>query len=253
VTVTSPEHDAKVTAVRVAAAVSGLIIAFQVAGRATRDALFLSTHDVTALPRMILIASAVAIVAAVLMARPLTRFGPHRAVTALFAASAILLLAEWALMATVPALVAILLFLHINAVGALLVSGFWSAINERFDPRSARKAIGTIGAAGTVGGLIGGLIAERAAVLLSVAAMLPLLAALHLAAAFLLPRLAPPPDASRGAPSAGGLASGARVIAGSRYVRVLLLVVLLTTVAEGRPPPPTARRCCGCSHCSTRS
>lgn len=232
--VTSPEHDARVTAVRVAAAVSGLIIAFQVAGRATRDALFLSTHDVTALPRMILIASAVAIAAAVLMARPLTRFGPHRAVTALFAASAVVLLAEWALMATAPGLVAILLFLHINTVGALLVSGFWSAVNERFDPRSARKAIGTIGAAGTIGGLIGGVIAERAAVLLSVAAMLPLLAALHLAAAFLLPRLAPPPDAARhGEASDGGLASGVRVVAGSSYVRVLLLVVLLTTIAEG--------------------
>ena len=49
--------------------------------------------------------------------------------------------------------------------GAVLVSGFWSIINERFDARTARKYIGRIGVGATVGGIVGGLIVERASAL----------------------------------------------------------------------------------------
>ncbi len=48
-----------------------------------------------------------------------------------------------------------------SGVGPLLGSGFWLIATERFDPHTAKKRFGQIAGAGTVGGLIGGLVAER--------------------------------------------------------------------------------------------
>ena len=60
----------------------------------------------------------------------------------------------------------------------MLLSGFWSLISELFDPKSAKASYGKIAAAGTIGGLLGGLSAARAATLSADAALL-LLAGLH--------------------------------------------------------------------------
>ena len=232
--VTTAERDTA-AAIRAAALVSGAMIAFQVGSRATRDALFLSTYDVTSLPRMIMVASLAAIAAVVAASRPMARFGPGRVVPALFAASAGLMLLEWALVAPAPRVAAVVVFIHFNALGALLVSGFWSVINERFDPRTAKRAVGHIAAAGTAGGLAGGLLAERAAALLSVAAMLPMLAALHLLCAGLVLRVRAAGSRERPAASAARetWTTGLRAIGAAPYLRTLVAVVLLATLAEG--------------------
>jgi len=52
-------------------------------------------------------------------------------------------------------------------------------VSERFDPRAARRAFGRIAGAATLGGLAGGLLAERAAARAGVAGTLPLLAGVH--------------------------------------------------------------------------
>jgi hypothetical protein len=165
----------------------------------------------------------------------MARFGPGRMVPALFAASAGLMLLEWALVAPAPRVAAVVVFIHFNALGALLVSGFWSVINERFDPRTAKRAVGHIAAAGTAGGLAGGLLAERAAALLSVAAMLPMLAALHLVCAGLVLRVRTAGSRERPAASAARetWTTGLRVIGAAPYLRTLVAVVLLATLAEG--------------------
>src|SRR4029453_17192271 len=62
---------------------------------------------------------------------------------------------------------AVVIYLHLAGVGALLLSGFWSLVAERFDPAGARAAYGRIGAAGTVGGLAGSFTAERLATMLA--------------------------------------------------------------------------------------
>ena len=66
----------------------------------------------------------------------------------------------------------------------LISSGFWLIVTERFDPRTARRTFGRIGAAGTLSGLIGALIADRVAAMFGVTAMLPVLAALNLVCAW---------------------------------------------------------------------
>jgi hypothetical protein len=215
--------------IRITMAVSAAMIAFQVGGRATRDALFLSNHRVTDLPPMVAVAAAMSLVAAVLAAKAMGRWGPGRFLPALFAMSATLLLLEAGLLRVRPGLASILYYIHFNAMGALLVSSFYSLVNERFDPRSAKRAISRIGAGGGVGGVAGGLLAA----LLSVAHMLPMLAIVHVACAALM--LAVGTSRSHyGTGPADLLAAGpVRTLIRSPYLQTLAAVVLLATLSEG--------------------
>src|SRR3990172_956080 len=162
------------------------MIAFQISGKATRDALFLSSFGVDALPRMVIAAAVVSALVSVLLARVMARTRPSRLVPRLFGLSALLLLAEWGLAVQARRPAAAILYLHFTALGALLVSGFWAIVNERFDPRTARRTIGHITAGGSLGGLLGGLLPERVGAMLSLTAMLPILAGLHLLCALLV-------------------------------------------------------------------
>lgn len=158
---------------------AGGMFAVHVGGRATRDALFLSNYPFSALPGMIMVTAVVALALAWFSTRLMVRWGPDRVVPAAFAASAALLIVEWGIAFLSAPVAAVVLYLHAGAFGALLISGFWSVLGERLDPRSAKRQLGQITAAGTLGGLAGGLVAAQAAHVLPVAAMLPVLAVLH--------------------------------------------------------------------------
>ena len=71
----------------------------------------------------------------------------------------------------------------------MLGSGFWLILSECFDPRTAKRRFGQIAGVGTLGGLIGGLVAERMAVLVGINAMLPALAVMNLFCAWQIRRL----------------------------------------------------------------
>src|SRR6476659_4387352 len=97
----SPLPRRAVTAAMLAA---GALVAQQVAGRATRDALFLSTFRVSSLP-LVMIAAAVASAVAVLaFSAALGRRSPARVLPAVLAAATVLLLAEWGLSLVQPRL-----------------------------------------------------------------------------------------------------------------------------------------------------
>src|SRR6185312_14622097 len=186
------------------------------AGKATRDALFLSSFGVGALPAIVIAAAALSGILAILIAGVMARTQPVRLVPRLYALSAALLLAEWALVGSARRAAAVLVYLHFTAIGAILVSGFWAIINERFDPRTARRTIGRI----TAGGSVGGLLRERVVSVLSLNAMLPVLAVLHLLASVLVMRMerGAPPQLSAGEGAATEpLMSGGRVLRGSTY------------------------------------
>ncbi len=224
-------------AVVAAAAAGTVMITFQIAGKATRDALFLSSFGVAALPGMVIAAAVVSAVVSVVLARVMGRSRPSRLVPRLFGLSALLLLAEWwlALQARRPA--AAILYLHFTGLGALLVSGFWAIVNERFDPQTARRTIGHITAGGSLGGLLGGLLPERVGATLSLTAMLPILAGLHLLSAALVlgvdrgaphqPAVQEPFLGDEPQPGAG------RILRASPYLLGLALLVTLTSAAEG--------------------
>lgn len=227
--------DAPAAAAAVVAAT--IIIAFQLAGKATRDALFLSAVGVGSLPFMVIAAAVLSAVLSILLARIMARKGPGRMVPRLFALSAVLLMSEWALAPRARAATAILVYLHFTALGAVLVSGFWAIVNERFDPRTARQVIGRITAGGSLGGLIGGLLPERVGASLPVTAMLPILAILHLLAAGLVLGIeqgrqpaAWVRDTDEGQET---IPTGAWVLRKSPYLMALALLVCLTSAAEG--------------------
>lgn len=210
------------------------MIAYQMAGKATRDAIFLSTHPATSLPAMLIAAAAVSLAIALTAGRLAERVDPGRVVPVGFAVSAVLTLAEWALIGRWPAQVAIVVYLHFTGLGALLVSGFWSVVNERFDPRSAKRVVSRIAAGGTAGGLLGGILAERAAVWFSVEAMFPVLAVLHVAAGLLTVHVArgrtPYASATWGEDVRP---SGLALLARWPYLRWLTVLVLTAGIAEG--------------------
>lgn len=213
---------------------SAAMIAFQLAGKATRDALFLSTFGVAALPRMVIAAAVLSAALSVVLARVFTRVGPARLVPALFGLSALLLLGEAILVHRVRSVIAVVVYLHFTALGALLVSGFWALVNERFDPRTARGTIGRITAGASVGGLLGGIMPERVGATFSLTAMLPILAALHVLAALLVLGVE---TGAKGRPAAQRReepgVSGFRTLGRLRYLQGLGLLVALTAAAEG--------------------
>ena len=117
----------------------------------------------------------------------------------------------------------------------MLGSGFWLIASERFDPHTAKKVFGQIAGAGTLGGMLGGLGAARMAAIGGVGAMLPVLAGLSLASAWLIRRLAKSSDTPRraddGPAPAPTTRSVLRVLAEAHYLRNLAALVLLLTIA----------------------
>ena len=210
------------------------MVAFQLAGKATRDAFFLSTFSLSALPGMVITAALLSALATIGLSRLMARLGPARLIPPLFTLSAILLLVEWALAQQLRPLAAVLFYLHFGSLGALLVSGFWAMVTERFDPRAARGTIGRITAGASVGGLIGGILPERVGNTFPLTAMFPLLALLHLLSAVLVLRVRPsaPPRSDKPHQTEPVLSSR-QVFRASSYLRGLALLIGLSAMAEG--------------------
>jgi ATP/ADP translocase len=222
-------------AVAAATLAAGALIAQQVAGKATRDALFLSTFRVSSLPVMMIASALVSALAVLAFSAALSRRSPARVVPVALAAGTVLLLGEWGLSLVQPRLAAVIVYLHMAVFGATLVSGFWSLVNERFDPYTARRAMGQMGLGASLGGVTGGLLAWSAAGHVPVAAMLAIMAALNVACLLALSGLragVPPTGAPAAAPEAAGPLSGLRLLREVPYLQDLALVVALGAATE---------------------
>ena len=220
-----------------AAAVTAQIVS----GKATRDALFLTSLDYTTLPTMLIATSVFSLLLVALNARAARRLVPSTLVPAAFAASGVLFLVEWLVRPLAPVPTAVAVYLHISSAGPLLASGFWLVSTERFDPYTAKRKFGQIAGMGTLGGLAGALVAERVGATLGAPALLPFLALLQFGCAILVRQLArslepwpvvaePTGTTTR---SGGGASerSGLRVVAEAPHLRQLAYVVLLGTTS----------------------
>ena len=205
------------------------MIAQQVAGKATRDALFLTYFDVTQLPRAVIIAAIASMLGVLLMSKLLSHYTPTRLVPVTFALSALLFFAEWVLFGINPKVAAIVLYLHMAVFGAILISGFWSVISERFDPHSAKRTIARIAAAATLGGVVGGLVAERVTALGEVRTMLLVLSSLHLLCVAGVLGVGPP---HRQIPQQSDteVRSGLKIIVGSPYLQLMAALTALVAI-----------------------
>jgi ATP:ADP antiporter, AAA family len=163
-----------------------IVIASFVASKAARDAILLARFDITSLPLFLTISAVTSLPIILVAGRLMARWGPARLIPVLNIVSAMLSLGEWLLIADAPRAIAVVVFFHLATLGAVLVSGFWSIVNERFDVQSAKRHIARIGIGATLGGIFGGVIAERSAVYLAPDAILLVLAGLQLACAVTL-------------------------------------------------------------------
>lgn len=167
------------------------MIAHQVAAKAARDGLFLQQFEPSDLPKMVVAAAILSFALAALFARASERVGPAKLVPSAFAFSAVLHLLEWFLMPGTPRAIVVLVYLHVVGLGAILLSGFWLLLSESFDLREAKKRFGRIAGVGTVGGILGGVLAERMVAWSWGDHLLLLLAVFHLICAGLAARLRP--------------------------------------------------------------
>ena len=182
-------------------------------------------------------ASAFSIVTVLLTGRAMSSLTPARFVPLAFLSSALLLLAEWQLSQGFPKVASVAVYFHIAALGGVLVSGFWSIVNERFDPRTAKKRVSWIGAGGAVGGLLGGVLAERVGASLSLSSMFPILSLIHLLCAGLLIGLSLPEIGRRHSErttrkeSSTTTLSDLQTLKSVPYLRNLALLVFLGTAS----------------------
>ena len=213
---------------------SAILMAYQVGSRATRDTLYLTNFQVSSLPVVIAITSVLSIVVAILATRGMATLGPARFIPMAFMGSALLTIGEWALAARQPGLAAFAVYLHVGAIAPVLISGLWSILNEHFDPRAAKQAIGRIAAAGTLGGLAGGLLVERLAAWMGVNATLPALAVAQACCAWSIRRIPSAGETAERLPAGGRLAArevGRRFLV-TPYLRNLALLVLGCSVSN---------------------
>jgi ATP/ADP translocase len=220
------------------------VIAQQVAGKATRDALYLSSFRVETLPAMMAVSALLSLVAALWLSRMIMRHTPGKVVPAGFAASTVVLLGTWVLSFYAPRVAALALYLATALFGAAMISAFWSLINETFDPHTSRRAATAIASGGTLGGLLGGLVAWRMSSLVSVPTMLPLLAGASLVSFWGSLRVAnregssAPPGKGAGEQGAGETVADfaltpLRGLQKAPYLRNLAMIVALGAVTSG--------------------
>ena len=163
-----------------AAAAALMMIGHLQGGKTVRDALFLSYFNATDLPKMMIATAVLSALAIVTYSRVLTRYGPARLTPPLYIFSGLVSFGEWVAMSLWPDIVTIVLYLHVTVLDSLLISGFWSIVNERYDPYSAKKVISRMAIFATMGGLLGAGAASVLARIIDIRAVIAMLAILHI-------------------------------------------------------------------------
>lgn len=207
------------------------MIAQQLAGKAVRDAYFLTEYPSTSLPTFTMIASVLSIGSVLGTGALYRRVSPRLVLPVAFAVSGGWFVLEWALAQTAPKWAAASLFIHTSSFGAIVVSGFWSVVNEAFDPHSAKKAISRIAGGATLGGVLGGLAAWGGAARSSVEAMIFTLGVVNVACALMVPFIRGPGNGSSNEASEGKPAPSAfSVFEETPYLRHVALLVGLAAL-----------------------
>jgi hypothetical protein len=117
------------------------LCALTVTGKSTRDALFCAYFPTAELPKTMMAGAALSALFALGSARLSRRRGPAWVLPPLLCVNALGFAGWHAALDSAPRAVALLIYLHVSAVTGLILSGFWSVVNERFDPHALRHSI----------------------------------------------------------------------------------------------------------------
>jgi AAA family ATP:ADP antiporter len=219
--------------VAAASLVAATLVAQQVAGKAARDALFLSAFHVSSLPAMMIASAALSALAAILFARSMRRRHPAHSLTVGLVAFAVLSTACGLLSESWPQVVAAAFYLQVTLFGAVLLSAFWSVVNERFDPYTAKRAISRIAGGATVGGVVGGASAWLAGRYVSIAGVLYGMAFASAVCIAALRWLRGASNAKASAPDdPDDMGTGFGLFRGNSYLKNLALLVGLGSVID---------------------
>lgn len=97
----------------------------------------------------------------------------------LLAASSVGFALAWLVGHGAPRITAVWVYVQTALLGPVVLSTFWSMINERFDPHTAKRTVSLITGGGNLGGVLGGALIWRAASVVEPLTVLGLLAALN--------------------------------------------------------------------------
>jgi len=215
---------------------AGLGVAAHVMGKAVRDTLFLSTFPVEWLPYAFIATGLLSGFAVNLYTRLTTRFSPRRVIPALGALCALVYPVLYLMVRTEAPWTIAVLYAWVSVTGALLVSGFWGLLSERFEPRAARRLYGYIGGASTVGGLLAGLGSHSLLAVTDPEGLLLPLGVVNLLLAVSLYRLGEAGlrrqgEADKSPRGSAGLGDGLKAITKHTYLRDVALLTVAVTVA----------------------
>jgi hypothetical protein len=161
---------------QMATVTAAILIAQQVAGKATRDALFLSSFHSSALPSVMAAGAVLSLGAIFWLSRILARRAPYQVLPVLFGLNALVLAVAWFLRLGSPRGSAVVVYLQVAVFSPSLISTFWSLVNERFDPHLGKRAVARVAVGGTIGGVLGGFAAWQSARLIQPATLVAVLA-----------------------------------------------------------------------------
>jgi ATP/ADP translocase len=212
-----------------------LLMAHMISGKAARDSLFLLNFPVEFLPRITGVAAALSLVFVVVWSRGLSTRSPARLVPMALIAGGTMHLMVWGIYLVAPKVSAVIFYLYMIGPNAILLSSYWSLLNERFDPQQAKRMFGQITAGGTLGGLLSGFAADQVADLFGPASLLPLLAILQVAAFVVIRQLCTPSMMAKrsGSTASPDWMSGFRNLRNNQYLRNLAGMVFLVTLSAG--------------------
>ena len=209
-----------------------LVVASFMAAKAVRDATLLAHYSIRSLPLFVGLSAVLSLPIIIVAGKLMLKYGPHRLVPAMNAVSAAASVGEYLMMASFPRVTAVVVFFHLSTASAVLVSGFWSIVNERFDIQHAKRHIGRIGMGATIGGILGGVIAERTAVYFKPDTILLVIAVMQAVSAVALWAFGRGSKAHE-PPQAESTWSALGTVTKSHLLRKAGLVVVITAVAAG--------------------
>ncbi len=216
-----------------AVAAAGGLAAFEIAALSARDGLFLSQLPAADLPWVMLAAAGVSLVATLGLSQWMRVARPDRVapIALLFSAACLAGIGVTIDSAPIPA--ALLLYVQVTGIGPVVASSFWSVVNERFDPYEAKRVVARMAAAGALGGVAGGGLAERLATWAGIPSLLFVLAGIACACAWATRSIGarPAPNADR-ATTAGRGESGLALLRRISLLRQMAALMLVLAVVE---------------------
>ncbi len=227
---------------RFAVTVAAALAAVEIAALAARDGLFLSQLPATRLPLAMIASATLAIAATGVVSSWLRRAPPARVASRTLWASGLIFIVIGGLALDRPGLAAVVLYLHVTGIVPVIASVFWSVVSEGFDPYSAKRAVARMAAAGALGGVVGGVAAERITTHVGLPTLLVVLGgvcalagwgAMRVAAGIYSPRFTDAaPDESNGRSDSEKGPSIVRLLTERPLLRQMATLMLIVAVVE---------------------